>query len=109
MDHLFGECYFFIVIWNVLMLRLQVYFKWESVILEDNLLRWKDRFPLLMDTPLVTMWEIWRASNLATFQGIQLAVEEVCINILNRLRDFGCGSTNIIVRFTQPPLCDMPF
>ena len=66
-DHLFGECYFFIVIWNVLMLRLQVYFKWESIILENNLLRWKDVFLLLMDTPFATMWDIWRARNLATF------------------------------------------
>ena len=65
----------FVDVWNALMLSLQVSFKWKLVKLEDNLLRWKDLFPLLMDIPFDNKWEIWRASNLATFQGIQLAVE----------------------------------
>ena len=90
------------------MLRMNMSFKWELVTLEDNLLSWKDMFTLLMDTPLATMWDIWQARNLATFQGIQLAAEEVCINILTILKDFGCGSMNTDVRVIYPPLYDRP-
>ena len=48
----------FVDVWNALMLSLQVSFKWELVKLEDNLLRWKELHPVLMDTPFATLWEV---------------------------------------------------
>ena len=67
MEHIFGECLVFIDVWTELMRSLQVTFKWDTDNLEAKLIRCKDLHPFLMDAPFATLWEIWRARNLAIF------------------------------------------
>ena len=107
-DHLFGDCLFFSSVWKIFMDTLHLSISWEPTGLMDNVHRWNDSFPSLMDTPLATIWKIWHAQNLDIFQDYFLRTYSVCIKILTKLKDFGCGSSPSTIISTQPLICDRP-
>ena len=47
-----------------------------------------------MDTPFVTLWEVWRDINYTIFQDKQIDVVHVCTMVLSILKEYGCGIKN---------------
>ena len=67
MDHLFGDCKFFLEVRKEVCKSLNVGFNWDKSCLEENIFGWHNLHSLSTDIPDSVIWEVWSARNKLIF------------------------------------------
>ena len=67
MEHLFGRCTFFKVVWLEMGKSLWFDGFWDCPSLEENLKIWITSEKRIYLFPFITMWEVWKVRNRVIF------------------------------------------